>query len=185
MRLLTALRHPLSITRQLLEARRQRAFYRAFVRQGDLVFDVGANVGDRSAVFLSLGARVVAVDPQPSCVRALEARFRDRVTIVDQGLADVPGVRTMAVADIHVASTMEPEWVSSMTASGRFGDTEWTESVDVEVTTLDSLITEHGEPAFVKIDVEGFESAVLLGLSRPVPALSFEFVHERPEATET
>jgi hypothetical protein len=41
--------------------------------------------------------------------------------------------------------------------------------------TLDSLIARHGVPTFVKIDVEGFEYEVLVGLSRPIKAMSFEF----------
>ena len=47
--------------------------------------------------------------------------------------------------------------------------------IEVPCTTLDALIAEHGQPAFAKIDVEGFEATVLAGLSRPLPALSFEF----------
>jgi hypothetical protein len=43
------------------------------------------------------------------------------------------------------------------------------------MTTLDALIAAHGVPAFIKIDVEGFEGEVLAGLTQPVRALSFEF----------
>src|SRR5665647_2562997 len=51
----------------------------------------------------------------------------------------------------------------------------WTRSVPVPMTTLDALVGKHGVPAFIKIDVEGFEQEALQGLSRAVKALSFEF----------
>ena len=46
--------------------------YAGFVKPGDLVFDVGAHVGDRVRAFRRLGARVIAVEPQPAMVRALQ-----------------------------------------------------------------------------------------------------------------
>src|SRR5215813_4312309 len=59
-------------------------FYRQFVKPGDLVFDVGAHVGDRVAAFRRLGARVIAVEPQPALVRTLRLLYgRDRDVLIE------------------------------------------------------------------------------------------------------
>src|SRR5262245_44693094 len=68
--------------------RRHRAamdhLYGQFVRPGDLVFDVGAHVGDRIGVFRRLGARVVAVEPQPALVKTLRLIYgRDRAVTIE------------------------------------------------------------------------------------------------------
>ena len=47
------------------------ALYRRFVGPGDLAFDIGSHVGDRIGAFRRLGARVIALEPQPDCVRVL------------------------------------------------------------------------------------------------------------------
>ncbi len=58
--------------------------YRQFVQPGDLVFDIGAHVGDRVAAFRRLGARVVAVEPQPALVRTLRLLFgRDAAVTIE------------------------------------------------------------------------------------------------------
>lgn len=160
--------------------RRRLAFFRRFIHSGELVFDVGANAGERTELFLALGARVVAVDPQPTCLRRLRRRFgRDpRVTVVDRALGAAPGEAEMLIAEADTISSLSPEWVASVRRSGRFADYSWNRRLRVPVTTLDALIAEHGRPVFVKIDVEGFEDAVLQGLSRPLRMVSFEFTPE-------
>ena len=56
-----------------------RRFYRPFVPAGGLAFDIGAHTGNRLHAFLALGARVVAVEPQPELVARLERRFGKEV----------------------------------------------------------------------------------------------------------
>lgn len=154
--------------------------YSMFLARGDLCFDVGANVGDRVAVMRSVGARVVAVEPQPACARTIRGRFAAdaEVTVVESGLAAADGVRVLQQAEESTLASMSEEWIDSVSASGRFADQSWEEGVEVEVTTLEALIAEHGRPRFCKIDVEGYESEVLLGLATPIEALSFEYAHE-------
>ncbi|MFK7772103.1 MAG: FkbM family methyltransferase [Saprospiraceae bacterium] len=44
----------------------------------------------------------------------------------------------------------------------------------MELTTLDQIIEQEGVPAFIKIDVEGYELEVIQGLNARIPLLSFE-----------
>lgn len=153
-------------------------FHRALFQEGDLVFDIGANVGDMTALYLHLGARVVSVEPQEECLKRLEKRFGvyPLVSIVPMAVGAVEGEQEMLLSDIRTPlSSMSPEWIAAVKFSGRFPYYAWGRSMAVPVTTLDSLIALYGEPAFCKIDVEGFEREVFKGLSRPLARLSFEF----------
>ena len=159
-------------------------FYSRFLQPGDLCFDVGANMGSRVAVFLEVGARVIAVEPQDDCVRHMLKRFgpHPNLVLVEKGLAAKPGRMQLSVSDSNTISTMSDSWKEAVTQSGRFADYSWDRVLEVEVITLDALIDWHGVPSFCKIDVEGFELEVLKGLSHPIPYLSFEYT---PEMVDT
>ncbi len=162
-----------------LKRRRARAFYRQFIRPGDLCFDIGAHVGDRLAHFLSLGARVVAVEPQPRLMAGLKRRFGNdpRVILISAALGSARGKARLAIDPAHpTVATLSPDYIVQAGESPGFRHVRWREQVEVDVTTLDALIAAHGVPAFCKIDVEGYEHAVLEGLSRPLPGLSLEYL---------
>jgi FkbM family methyltransferase len=152
--------------------------YAQFVAPDDLVFDIGAHVGDRVAAFRRLGARVIAVEPQPALHRTLRLLFgRDsRVALVPAAIGRASGAAEMRInRDNPTISTLSRDFIAASREAAGWQGESWPTSVEVPVTTLDALIDTHGKPAFVKLDVEGFEAEALRGLSQAVPALSFEF----------
>jgi FkbM family methyltransferase len=143
--------------------------YGGFVRRGDLVFDIGAHVGDRVASFRRLGARIVAVEPQPAMVKVLRLFYGRHADVAIEAVAVGRGVGTTSMminADNPTVSTASREFVSAARDAPGWETQRWIKSVPVPVTTLDALIGKHGAPAFIKIDVEGFEEEALQGLTR-------------------
>lgn len=161
--------------------RRMRAFYSAFVRTGDVVFDIGANVGAYSEVFCALGARVVAVEPNPKCQRVLELMARTRRIHIQRCAAgDIPGRMPLHLCEEHGLSTVWDEWQETVRNSPLHCNAKWTGDIEVEVLTLDQLAVKYGVPSFVKIDVEGFDDRVLRGMSFRPNAVTFEFNKNMP-----
>jgi FkbM family methyltransferase len=161
-----------------------RRFYRRFVPPGGLAFDIGAHVGNRVSAFRALGARVVAVEPQPDFVRLLQRRFGGdpNVTVLAHALGRAEGkAQLLASARTPTVSTLSADFVQRAGASASFRGVQWAPGPVVAVDTLDALIARHGRPDFVKIDVEAYELEVLMGLSEPLAALSFEFLPALPE----
>jgi FkbM family methyltransferase len=143
------------------------SLYGEFVQRGDLVFDIGANIGAKTEIFLLLGARVVAVEPQPEPVEEIRARcigHEPNLIVVQKAVGAKAGRSILHMKRQSGQSSLLEQW----------------EGVDagemvVELTTLDALIEQYGFPSFVKIDVEGFEDQVLAGLSKRLPCLTLEY----------
>jgi FkbM family methyltransferase len=159
--------------------RRARAFYRDFVAPGALCFDIGAHLGDRIGHFRALGASVVALEPQPRLMRILRWWYGgDRqVTLIEAAAGAAPGeAALLAPAANPTVASLSPEWVAAVARRPEFRGNHWRPAGIVAVTTLDALIERYGCPDFCKIDVEGFEAAVLAGLTRPIEVLSIEYL---------
>jgi len=173
--------------RRIVDDRRKEArFYRTLLegfRRGDLIFDVGANVGYKAGIFLAMGARVVAAEPDELNQSILTQKYltyrlrKKPLTIVGKAISEENSIQKMWIdAPGSALNTLNNKWAQTLKEDeARFGrQMNFGQSKDVETTSIEQLIKEHGVPYFIKIDVEGHEISVLRGMRQPVPYLSFE-----------
>jgi FkbM family methyltransferase len=156
------------------EGRHRRAklarFYSQFMRSGDLVFDIGANIGVYAEVFQSIGARVVAVEPNPECAEQIAwTTSRERVTIVNAAVGGTAGRCKLFVNEVAAISSVSSDWVAHEHGG------KWIKEIEVPMVTIDDLVAKYGMPRFIKLDVEGFEVPALSGMTEQPEYLSFEF----------
>jgi FkbM family methyltransferase len=176
---------------------RELRFYRSLVTDGPgrlLIFDVGANRGHKTDIFLKLGAHVVALEPDEANLRILARKYQGGlwkrpVTIIGKAVSDSARVETLWVASPGDGlNTLSEKWVRTLKENpGKLGArVDFNSRQCVETTTLAWLIEAYGMPSYIKIDVEGHEPQVLRGLPCPVPTVSFEanLPEFRPEASE-
>ncbi|MEO0915870.1 MAG: FkbM family methyltransferase [Pseudomonadota bacterium] len=172
----------LAIYHNPLALARWTRFYKGIITQGDLVFDIGAHVGNRSRAMRRAGGRVVAVEPQRPFSTFLQRTLPPDITVLDVAVGRENTEATLAVSSRHpTVSTISADFVRSGSSATGFEHVAWDDAQVVEVVTLDDLIIRFGVPRYVKIDVEGAEAEVLAGLSQPLPLISVEYLPAMPD----
>lgn len=139
-----------------------------FIPPGGLVFDVGANQGKLTELFTLLGAKVIAIEPNPALIQLIKERAPSAIVIQTAAGANT-GSAPLFIGGGDENSTLSDRYAGELRK--RFA----LRPLTVPVTSLKRLAAEYGTPDFVKIDVEGFEAAVLTGMGFEPRALSFEF----------
>lgn len=172
---------------RLLKPAPSNSLVRALCKPGDTAIDVGANIGDWTlalAEAVGTQGKVYAFEPLPVMAQALEKTVA------------VNRLRQVQVVPIALASE-EGETLFSAergnTGGSRLGVMAGDFSqITVAARTLDGFLRGERDVArldFIKIDVEGFESAVLEGarevLARFRPALLLETGHEAGDRRES
>jgi FkbM family methyltransferase len=173
--------------KRVIDDRREEIRFYKVLLEGfcdrDLIFDLGANIGYKSEIFLRLGANVVAVEPDEICQQILKEKFlkyrlkKLPFVLVGKAVSEDAAFQTMWIdAPGSAKNTLSQKWAETLRSDGtRFGNRlDFGQSRNVETVSIEQLISTYGLPFFVKIDVEGCELNVLRGLKRTVPYLSFE-----------
>lgn len=152
-----------------------------FVKEGDLVFDIGANRGGMTYVFRrQLGCKVVAVEPlhkiSPDRVKEFAWQFKDDpdVTLVPLAVAPTPTVELQMpnLMKHWIITSASQRWRTKSAHSHLYRSVV---KKVVEAVTLDDLVRTFGEPRFIKVDVEGYGAEVISTLTTPVYSLNMEF----------
>jgi len=150
--------------------------YKNFVDKDDIAFDIGANIGNRTESLSRICKKVIAADPLPLAYNEMRMRFRfnKKVTVLPLAVGEKEGIMNLYVGSSHVMSSMSEEFIKNVSEEWNL-NIKWNETIKVKTTTLDELIKKYGIPSFIKIDVEGFELNVLMGLSYQIKNLCFEY----------
>ena len=129
------------------------------------VVDVGANVGQWSTMLLDLVTpeKLIIVEPQPSAFVQLEQLFGSRANVELHRVAvgESDGTTKFRVTrDTTGASVLPPKEEMRELVGGN-----WSVEAEIEVPMkkLDSLLHHIAGISLLKIDVQGYEKAVLAG----------------------
>jgi FkbM family methyltransferase len=145
------------------------------------IFDIGCNNGDDAEFYLKKGFKVVAVDADKAMCEAVANRFQDEIkagtlVVVHGAFSDRPGDLTFYICDEKPDwNTCDPYFVERNEKTG-----VTYRKVVVPSVSMSELITEHGLPYYVKIDIEGMDIVPLRSLNgeKAMPAyVSIEIAH--------
>ena len=159
------LRHPLHNDRFAIAA------FRRFVSQGDVVWDLGANIGLYSRFARRFGAsHVVSVEPMPDNQTLLDLNLRldddaKAYELLAVAVSDGDGEELLQVDDMMSQTATLDSVAHGRASQGRAALGLGPKTVRVTTRTLDRLIFDEDRPRpdVMKIDVEGAELAVLAG----------------------
>jgi FkbM family methyltransferase len=155
----------------LLLKYKQHIFYKKLIKKDDLCFDIGANIGKKSRLFLALNAKVIAFEPQTECFKFLNKINSRNFSYHTFGVGSKNETRKLQLANHLEVATFSNKMIDFYTTDSL----QWEKQEEVVVKKLDTLIKEFGIPNFCKIDTEGFELDILTNLSYAIPIIEFEF----------
>lgn len=148
-------------------------FYEQFIKKDDLCFDIGANIGAKSELFLKLDAKVIAFEPQTKCLENLEIlkNKNKNFSYYPFGIGDKNETKALNLATHIEVATFSDEFIQFY----KNETIQWNEKETVEVKPINSIIEQFGIPNYCKIDTEGFELKILSSLKYEIPIIEFEF----------
>ena len=99
----------------------KQKFYSEFIKNDDLVLDIGAHLGDRTDTFLKLGAKVIAIEPQPRFYNHLIKKFKgnSKVEVLDYAISSTLGKTQLKISSKYptLSSITDDKWLDTLKKS--------------------------------------------------------------------
>lgn len=139
----------------------------SMLRPGDVVLDCGANVGAVTGPLAATGAEVHSYEPDPYAFGVLSSAYSKapNVTLHNAAVGTKAGTIQLMRADNFEKNPKGASVKSTVVTGGRRIDENESNAIDVELIdlprTIRSMVQEHGEIAFLKMDIEGAELELL------------------------
>ena len=169
-------RNPKKYATHLAETAFYRNLFQEHTKEMNLIFDVGANIGDKSAVFSKLALKVIAFEPTESLFKLLRKRFRHKnVEVLNYALGSTAGrLDFFEIPDNAAYNSLSRKHLNTIIPTRNIASNTGIETKKIQVEQIERFIGRFGVPDYIKIDVEGYEFEVLKGLTTPAPFISFE-----------
>lgn len=164
--------------------KRLKKFYSELIEPGNLCYDIGAGLGNRTEAWSALGAQVICVEPQSDRMSYIEKRVlgNHNIFTVRKAIGNENRMTIMHVNDalpIGAGTLTEGEVRAAISEGDSFSE-KWDKQEPVEIITLDDLIKVHGLPDFCQINAKGYEVEILKGLSQSIKGIAFGYLTHAP-----
>ena len=142
----------------------------------ELIFDVGANLGKKSAIFSTLSKKVIAFEPSEKLFDYIRKRFKNsHVELFNCALGStVSSSEFYEINGNEAYNSLSKKHIETTVTKRNISTIELVNTRKVNVEIIENFIRKFGVPVYIKIDVEGYEYEVIKGLKTPVPLISFE-----------
>jgi len=170
------IRHPDDYKKQLEEYNFYKNLIQSINYKNDLIFDVGANVGNKSNIFSKLANKVLAFEPSSTISSILKHRYKhSNVEVFNCALGSANTTSDFfEVEGNEYYSSLSKKHIETTVTERNVTNIDLIKNKEVIVEKIENFIKKYGIPIYIKIDVEGYEYEVIQGLETAVPLISFE-----------
>jgi len=146
------------------------------------IFDIGTNRGHFTDEYISKypDSKIICIEANPELCNKLVNKYKDNpnIEVYHYLISDKSNIDIdffiPTLEDWDGVGTANPKWVTH----SRFNNLSWKNPIQVESITLDELIENTFTPDMIKIDIEGYESIAIRGLTKKIELIQFEWASE-------